>query len=148
MGKLIVYGASDDLVEVEGDGWAEEFGYGRGDAFLQVSDGTLLRIAYSPDESGCWRITREVAGSAAFSIVSPPEEGPGKQSAGLGYSDAVTLDGDVRWVAYMRSQDPRSRTMRPVPDAYPTAEAMAWDSIVWPRSGGRGCDVLHDDSRD
>lgn len=51
----IVYGVSDDLIEIEG-GLNEEFNYYADHEFaLAVSDGTLLTINY--DSVGIWRIT-------------------------------------------------------------------------------------------
>jgi len=63
---LIIYGASDDLIEIEGDITDEFNVYLNGDetVLLAVSDGTLLRVKY--DEDGIWRLNRVVAGLAAF----------------------------------------------------------------------------------
>lgn len=55
-GTLTIYGASDDLVEVEGDVRAEFGAYslepeGR---FLACSDGTMVRVQYA--DNGCWEL--------------------------------------------------------------------------------------------
>lgn len=96
MRKVTIYGASDDLIEVEGDiheefswpGW--KLGGGSEEsALLAVSDGTILRVRY--DVEGCWRIERIAVGAAIYQhtpATSPKDD----------YSDRVTLTGDVTWI--------------------------------------------------
>jgi hypothetical protein len=91
---ITVYGASDDLIEVDGD-IREEFpwqapGYGQpsGD-FLAFSDGTVLRIAFDPDSSGNWRITPLAHGAAKLTITQTADEES---------TDRADLDGDITWV--------------------------------------------------
>ena len=67
---ITVYGASDDLIEV---------------------DGTILRITYMP--SGVWRIGVVTRGSAELKVEPAPE---GDED---NYSDRATLDGAV-WVVH------------------------------------------------
>jgi len=51
-----VYGASDDLVELEGDLNGEVSCY-QGDVLVAFSDGTVLRIQYGkPSLAGVWQI--------------------------------------------------------------------------------------------
>jgi hypothetical protein len=60
---ITIYGASDDLVEVEGCDGADEFyadGNGRWQADLIGPSGTdamRVRAEYDPDGSGCWVIS-------------------------------------------------------------------------------------------
>jgi hypothetical protein len=85
-----VYGASDDLVEVEGD-IEEEFSYdGEKPGYLGFSDGTVLRISYD----GVWHINLAIKGSSAFTHT--PAEGEDTDN----YSDVVTLDGAMKWVVF------------------------------------------------
>lgn len=50
-----VYGASDDLIEIEGD-ISEEFqAYGDDDQFLSFSNGEVWRVKYTNE--GIWRFT-------------------------------------------------------------------------------------------
>lgn len=66
-GEIVVYGASDDLIEIDGE-IRGEFGHYSDDgepAFLAFSDGTILSVLY--DAVGFWRINRAVAGSATYS---------------------------------------------------------------------------------
>lgn len=90
---VTVYGASDDLIEVEGD-IREEFNPTEGvSSFLGFSDGTLLKIVY--DDTGVWKIIRIARGhNTALTIDSA--EGPDSSN----YSDRATLDADITWVVY------------------------------------------------
>jgi len=87
-----VYGASDDLIEVDGD-IREEFGWYPSDddkpALLAFSDGTVLRIVFG--EAGIWRITPAARGTATLTVEQAAED----DDSG---TDKATLDGDVRWV--------------------------------------------------
>ncbi len=87
---VVITGASDDLIEVDGD-IREEFTYKDDDEgdLLAFSDGTLLHIEFG--RFGVWRITHLAQGSAKLTIVQQTEdEGTG----------TATLEGDVRWVAH------------------------------------------------
>lgn len=95
MAKVKVYGASDDLIEVDG-AISEEFSYPAGDddegCLLAFSDGTVLRVCYATD--GAWRITPVVRGSAEYRKVFEPANGDDDK-----YSDEVELEGDaLSWV--------------------------------------------------
>jgi hypothetical protein len=89
--SVTVYGASDDLIEIEGDireefNWIPEDGETR---VLAFSDGTLLWVLYDAD--GIWRIGNMVGGSAKFEKV----EGDVEEDT----PDKVTLSGvDIKWV--------------------------------------------------
>lgn len=89
---LTIRGASDDLIELDGD-ISEEFGASynndQGD-LLALSDGTVLRIVYS--NSGVWRITPVARGTAELTIDQAPEGDDDR------YTDIATLTGDIRWV--------------------------------------------------
>lgn len=100
--KVNVYGASDDLIEVDGDIEAE-FSYSEDESnFLVFSDGTVLSVAY--DDSGMWRIGRIFAGSASFAKTeaSDPDDD---------YSDKVCLTGDIRFVALCREMVRKDKTV-------------------------------------
>ena len=87
MARLTVYGASDDLIEIEGDLCDELYARDEG-TYLAFSDGTVLRVVYT----GIWSIVRVIEGSASYSHV--PAEGEDSKN----YSDRVTLEGDITWV--------------------------------------------------
>jgi hypothetical protein len=89
--SITVYGASDDVIEIDGD-IAEEFYYTdnskRGD-FLAFSDGTILRIVFGNDG---WRITPVFEGTSKLTIVQHADGEDG--------TDRAALDGDVAWVVH------------------------------------------------
>ena len=61
---ILVYGASDDLVEIEGAMRGEFYALANDEGTLTFSDGTVLHIAYD----GTWNITVVEAGPA-FELV-------------------------------------------------------------------------------
>lgn len=90
--SVTIYGASDDLIEVEGQ-VREEFSYDDDqDNLLAFSDGTVLRVHY--DRDGVWRITQVEYGASEFQ----KEEAPTKDEDN--YSDRVTLTGNLTWCLY------------------------------------------------
>lgn len=97
MNEIEIYGASDDLIEVESTSFRpEEFNVYLNEPsdslLLAVSDGTVLRVHY--DEDGIWRFTPIVVGSASVDIKVAIYDG----DKGT-YTDRVTLTGDdLRWV--------------------------------------------------
>ena len=93
MRELIIYGASDDLIEIDGD-LREEFncwlGLPDNHAYLAVSDGSLFRVRY--DEDGIWRFTPILIGSAIVDIKMGVDD--------RRHSDTVMMTGDdLTWVA-------------------------------------------------
>ncbi len=86
---ITIYGASDDLIEIEGD-VRKEFSHSSEDAYLGCSDGTLLRVAYTED--GTWRITPVHLGSSKY------EKKEAVSADSDEYSDRVTLTGEIKWV--------------------------------------------------
>lgn len=91
--KVIINGASDDLIEVGGD-ISEEFAvYGETEdgVLVAFSNGTVLRVVYAA--AGVWRITPVVTGAGSLSIAPAPE---GDEE---NYSDVAALTGvDIKWV--------------------------------------------------
>lgn len=87
--SITVYGASDDLIEVEGD-ITEEFDIDHGGPIFVFSDGTVIQIEFS--KVGIWRITPMVYGTGALTVVQAPLD------YDANYSDRATLDADIRWV--------------------------------------------------
>ena len=90
MSTVTVSGASDDLIEIEGD-LSEEFNGSEEPRWLAFSDGTLLTIQYGVG-GGFWRISVLAQGTCAVTKVEGTDEGDD-------YSDKVTLHGaDLSWV--------------------------------------------------
>ena len=92
MDEIVIFGASDDLIEIESTSFRnEEFNIlSTPGHIIAVSDGTVLRVLY--DEDGIWRFTPSVVGSSSVTIE------PGQDNHF--HSDRVTLTGDnLTWVA-------------------------------------------------
>lgn len=96
-----VYGASDDLVEVEGD-ISGEFPYldTEGGDLIGFSDGTILSVRY--DNTGIWRFTPLVTGRARLVHVFCTDDAVFEDDE---YSDQVFLydeeiDEPIRWALY------------------------------------------------
>ncbi len=87
-----IFGASDDLVEVEGD-IIEEFAYqpdGKEPGFIGCSDGTIMTIDFGA--GGIWRINKLREGHANFEKIEGKDDDQ--------HSDVVTLSGSIRWVIF------------------------------------------------
>lgn len=100
---VYVYGASDDLIEIEGD-LSEEFGYtpptySHHDAkpyYLGFSDGTLLKITYD----GEWNIKLIKGEALIYPAGFGSAEDINDSVAGTipAYSDVAVIHSDVTWV--------------------------------------------------
>ena len=95
-----INGASDDLIEVEGD-VTEEISFkdnGEGGDLLAFSNGTVLRIDYAnPDYAnpGVWRITPVIHGVGRFVLTQCPEGDDNN------YSDIAEIhDANITWVVH------------------------------------------------
>ncbi|BAH38848.1 hypothetical protein GAU_1806 [Gemmatimonas aurantiaca T-27] len=89
MAEVTIYGASDDLVEIDG-AISEEWNASDDERnYLAFSDGTVLSIEYG--SKGCWEIRREKEGTAEYSHTPHDND----QTT---YTDRVTLKGDIQWV--------------------------------------------------
>ena len=67
MDTVTIYGASDDLIEVEGAIRDEFSHYGDDPALVTCSDGTALRVVYDTD--GIWRVTPVARGTGDVTIT-------------------------------------------------------------------------------
>jgi hypothetical protein len=85
--ETVIYGASDDLIEIEGQ-LSEELNP-RSDepSLLAFSDGTLLEVEY--DRDGIWRIKVLAKGTCDFVHVAGSVEDD--------TPDRMTMKGDLRW---------------------------------------------------
>lgn len=83
MGFLKIYGASDDLVEIEGDTEDEIPCYEQAVELL-VNDGTRLMAHYGP--GGMWRLSVVQTG-AGTTVTHKPASDPD-----MNYTDVVTLE--------------------------------------------------------
>jgi len=91
--SITIHGASDDLIEIEGE-IEEEFNWfpsGEEKRYLAFSDGTILSVYY--DNDGIWRLNRLFTGLAKFEKVDGSVE--------FDENDKVHLsDFDFKWVLF------------------------------------------------
>lgn len=83
--SITIYGASDDLIECEGDIREEWTASGDGD-YIATDTGALLRITYD----GMWTIRVITGGISGTRLVQATDED-------TDYSDKATIEG-VSWV--------------------------------------------------
>ena len=90
---VTVYGASDDLIEIDGDIHEEFSHYSSGEegdpALLAFSDGTVLRIVHDSEGMAHHPV---VQGTATLTHTFGQDDRE--------HTDKATLDGDIRWVVY------------------------------------------------
>jgi hypothetical protein len=90
-----VYGASDDLVEIEGSEYKEdEIGCFEHDVRITFADGTVIRVGYPKDGMAVWWIKKEIQGPANQRLIICNDE-----DADI-YSDIFYIESDViaHWV--------------------------------------------------
>lgn len=104
--RTIVYGASDDLLELDGT-ISEEFDNDQEDGrIVGFSHGVLLRVTCDGD--GCWRIA-PLRGQEHVEIVfARGEDDGGRDDDGCpGYSDKAIVTGDHDWALVGTAWEPR-----------------------------------------
>ena len=96
---ITIYGASDDLIEVEGDISEEFSSLGDDKNLLAFSDGTLLEVTYT--QAGIWRINTLTlcVGTTYEKDEATADEGK-REDGTPAYSDRVTLTGFIAWVVH------------------------------------------------
>lgn len=108
VGKTLVYGASDDLIEVDG-AMSEEWNvYDAKNIKITCSDGTVARIGYD----GNWHITVKETGPMFDKIVNGnPAEDPHTDEdckRCSAYSDVLVMKAGLEWVRI------KGKTVKPV----------------------------------
>ena len=92
--EIVLYGYSDDLIEVDGDARAEFTAEYDAKTLLALSDGTVVGFEYD----GEWKATVESVGDAASVSITPPD-GDDRPEQVSDYSDAVVVETTgVEWV--------------------------------------------------
>jgi hypothetical protein len=102
METVIIYGASDDLIEVVGEvpGCDEYGSYSTDRAFIEFSTGDVFSIQYA--KSGCWEVRHLVVkdGHSKLSYqFEPHADGDDPEP----YTDTMTVTGRIKWVRFCRS---------------------------------------------
>ena len=93
--RLIIYGASDDLIESEGlisDEWNV---YNQPVTVTVRADDTaftVLRMEYDPDGTGEWRIQPAVLGGLVTIVRALGEDASADEHGCPGYSDKAVID--------------------------------------------------------
>lgn len=93
-----VYGASDDLVEIEGSSyWEDEIGCYDKDVRIWFCDGTVIRIRYA--DGGIWRIEVEAQGTEKhrLDVCSGEDEDD--------YSDCFYINAEITSHAVIDKED-------------------------------------------
>lgn len=97
-----VYGASDDLVEFDGDFRGEIRCYGTDDrehgVLVMMSDGTVLEVKYGKDDKAIWGVRLLRKGSLFIGIELCVDEDAKP------YSDVATFKHGIKW-AYAATSD-------------------------------------------
>jgi len=96
--KTKIYGASDDLIEIDGAISDEANHYDATRVILKASDGTQARITYD----GEWKIQVEVEGNKYLGLIhSVGDDAKHVFEDAIGcspYSDVLVLDEGIEWV--------------------------------------------------
>ena len=86
-----VYGASDDLVEIENSQYKEdEIGCYAHDVRIRFLDGTVIRVGYPKDGLSIWLIEIEKQGTAEHKLAICEDE-----DARI-YSDIFYIDSEIK----------------------------------------------------
>lgn len=86
-----VYGASDDLVEIEGGAYKEdEIGCYDSDVRIRFVDGTAIRVGYPKEDTAIWWIEVEKQGTATQTLTICEDE-----EARI-YSDIFEIDAEIK----------------------------------------------------
>ena len=97
-----IYGASDDLIEFEGEYEGEVGAYGTDDrekgALVVCSDGTVAEVKYSKGGAGIWGINLLKKG-ALFQGIDLCTDADARP-----HSDVLTLGDGVKWI-YAATRD-------------------------------------------
>ncbi len=94
-----IYGASDDLIEIEGD-VNDEHGEYNFSGTISCSDGTKVKVSY--DEDGNWKFNKIEYGSKFKAlIVAVGDDNKHTEPLAIdcsSYSDVLILDDGIEWV--------------------------------------------------
>ena len=121
MATVKISGASDDLVDVEGDvPGCDEYGSYDTPLFVELSTGDVFRVEYTA--AGVWKVTHHQVNPTTNVHVEPHGEGEDPEP----YTDTVTVvatDKQLRWVEvwqnWPKSDDEVAEKVAAVFDALP-----------------------------
>lgn len=90
---MILYGASDDLIEIDGD-WREEISASGDPGMISTSTGALIEVEYADD--GNWKFRCSHTGNNTVEH-HPAGSARAKELTGRDYSDAIILTSNDRF---------------------------------------------------
>ena len=97
-----VYGASDDLVEIENSQYKEdEIGCYDYDVRIRFLDGTIIRVGYPKDGLAIWWIEIEKQGTAEHKLTVCDDE-----DARI-YSDIFEIDSEIKSYSVIKQKHNR-----------------------------------------
>lgn len=85
-----IYGASDDLVEIEGSAYEQEISCYKQDVRILFLDGTIIRIGYPKEGMAVWWIEVEADGPTPHTMTVCEDE-----DARI-YSDVFEIDSEIK----------------------------------------------------
>jgi hypothetical protein len=105
MTTITIYGASDDLIYVDGDvPGCNEYGAWRNPKYVELSNGAMFKAEY--DANGEWRISQVRTGGAAADGTVVTRAAVGTLGNKVEYSEQVTVTGPIEWVDVWLSEEP------------------------------------------
>lgn len=134
MSKITIYGASDDLIEVDGKvAGCDEFNGDRGVVVCEPTGDRFL-VRYGGNERAVWDIDHEHAsGRLTVAIAkAPPGDDPEP------YTDTATVSGDIQRVCFWETWPPtaeetRTRVERAIEAGLSDEEiAKVWEALGSP----------------
>lgn len=99
MKTIRIYGASDDLIEVDGDIRDE----GGGPGFVELSTGDVFRVDY--EDSGCWNVYHHTEPGPLTRLESVEIVRKDAEDED-GYTGHATVTGPIEWVDFWHEWPP------------------------------------------
>ncbi len=124
---VVVYGASDDLIEVEGTArGCDEYGGGdKPRRVVMLPSGDVFRVEYGADGRGVWSIEHEVRSGQLSVAIERAPEGDDPEP----YTDKLTASGVIERVEVCESWPMQLSELRDrVQIAFDNGVPKSWDA--------------------
>lgn len=104
---IVIYGASDDLIEIEGGGLDDEHGGDKGTVVL-LPAGDRFDVRYGEGGRAVWTVEHAHASGALVVAIekAPADDDPDP------YTDRATVTGEIERVQFWKSWPPTMREIR------------------------------------
>ncbi len=107
MVTIKIYGASDDLVEVEGQvPGCNEYGSYSHPLYIELSTGDVFKVEYT--DAGVWEVRPEELTGKLTQRFEPHGDGGDPEP----YTDTVTVSGPIEWVEAWENYPPTVDDMK------------------------------------